>query len=226
MADSKYGRDLSPSSNVENGCKKCKKKVANAVIKCIKCDTCYHKSCAQILAGQKEKQIDILNESELIYQQHSIARGNAHDNNELVCHDHKVSKQMLEEEKERTDDSLINKLKAENEVLLNEVKRLKLELNELKVHIHEGRSNAKLDNEVSNINRNDLLALLCDFKNDIYSKIDCLHQEVKLQSIHSKNIANPKINVEEPQNTIMKELTEVVWTILQSLYMSVPIVEK
>ncbi|KAK5647930.1 hypothetical protein RI129_002822 [Pyrocoelia pectoralis] len=163
--------DEAPVSPIGNWCKKCKKKVAVANIKCLKCDSVYHRSCAQVLEN-KDKNFIMISDTKLICPLH---RGDSEIKDGVII---KSSEEDVE---------LICKLKTENEQLVNVVINLKAELNKLKMKINESQSHAKGDNVISYVNKNDLLLILNDFKEDIYTKLEAVRQEVKLNNNHLDN---------------------------------------
>ncbi|KAK5649574.1 hypothetical protein RI129_000603 [Pyrocoelia pectoralis] len=177
-----------PLSQTENWCRKCKKKVSVAYIKCINCDKVYHRSCVG-------KNFEIINE------------------NELKCHEHRDRKLSKTEAQkcdslEVTESDIVKKLRLENEYLKIEVNKLKLEINTLKSQIQQGQSNFKQNIEVSSDLNSGILSSLEMFKNEIYLKLEGLHEEIKLckNNQRSSDPGNDKTASEKP---IMRSYSDV-----------------
>jgi hypothetical protein len=120
------GRDDDSDSSSEQSnekCRKCRRKVLHASVKCAKCNEMYHERCFQILVG-KGKKFCVITDSMMLCEEHCRQISCVEETFQRVVKELKQENLALKNEN--------SKLITENCSLSSEIEALGMEINKLK----------------------------------------------------------------------------------------------
>ena len=118
----------------EKQCKKCNQTVISALVKCVTCSVCYHKSCAKIL-NERKKIFNILSENEMECVHHNNA-SSSHFTSDNKSHQNSCyedTESLLDLKNIKVEDAVRNIVAEALAPLLQEIKYLREEVRNLKV---------------------------------------------------------------------------------------------
>ncbi|KAH0815742.1 hypothetical protein GEV33_007049 [Tenebrio molitor] len=183
------GRDDDSDSSSEQSnekCRKCRRKVLHASVKCAKCNEIYHERCFQILVG-KGKKFCVITDSMMLCEEHCRQISCVEETFQRVVKELKQENLALKNEN--------SKLITENCSLSSEIEALGMEINKLKncdnsSELKENSTDITVIKTITDKFKADLTEYFSSLKNDINIHVSQKFNE--LGTGLSPSISSPK----------------------------------